>query len=76
MCEAETMAGLTYLFDIYIDEICRRMELNWEEFKKLNEKYGILDKITEFRELFNDWSLADGMLYIDEYVLKGEGNGL
>ena len=66
----ETLAGLTYLYDIYITEICKRRKLNWEGFKQLDKQYKILDRITEYIELFNDWSLEDGLSYIDEIIQK------
>lgn len=72
MDENVTLAGLTYLYDIYIVEICKRRNLDWEGFKKLDGKYQILEKITEFRELFNDWSLEDGMKYIEDILKEGD----
>lgn len=70
----ETLAGLTYLYDLYINEICKRRNIGWDEFKVLNQKYGILNTITKFSEEFNEWDIEDGMKYFDKYVFKDERN--
>ena len=69
----ETLAGLTYLYDLYITEICKRKKLTWEKFKQLNNKYKILELITEHQDLFNDWSIEDGLACIEERITK-KGN--
>ena len=65
---ADTIAGLTYLFETCKDEICKTYHLDWEGFKALDNRCGILETIEENRDIFDEYSVGDGMKYLEKYV--------
>ncbi len=72
MYDQLSISNLTYLFDTYTDIICKKKNIDWEQFKQLNSKYGILKFISENREIFDEYSFTDGMKLIEKSLLNKE----
>ena len=69
MLNKDTVVGITYLFDKYVDLICSKRKINWKQFCELDEKYKILRYIENNREVFDEYSYTDGLDIIEKYIL-------